>query len=86
MTLSATLDGATRNARGDLKFNRHTKRARDAERAEDDRMMDDLPQRRNGPDLKKSGDAGKKRSRQVGRLGDEFRAKVSWVCNRMRIS
>ncbi|EIW67760.1 hypothetical protein TREMEDRAFT_40374 [Tremella mesenterica DSM 1558] len=54
--------GAIRNSRGDLKFARHTKRQREQERREDAMDVDE-------------GVGRKREKKQVGRLGEEFRAK-----------
>jgi ribosomal RNA-processing protein 12 len=90
LTSSSALDGASRNARGDLKFNRHTKQAREAER--DEEMAADMAQDqgvsggyrasagrggRGQGGLKKQGRGEGKKKAGGARLGDEFRAKVS---------
>jgi ribosomal RNA-processing protein 12 len=57
-----------RDERGNLKFNRNTKRSRE----EEDGLGPDLDEY-----LGEKGGKGKKK-KQVGKLGDEFRAKVCW--------
>lgn len=61
------VDGATRDARGGLKFNKNTKRGRQ----EEEEMGIDLDEVM-GPK-----NAPKKRKEQNKRLGEEFKAKVS---------
>lgn len=62
-------DGQSRDTRGNLRFNRNTKRARDEER------MDVDGEEGTGA-AEKLVDRRKKRQ-QMGKLGDEFKAKVS---------
>lgn len=68
MANQTSVDSATRDARGGLKFNRNTKRARDAER-EGEMMGMDL-------DEVMGEKKDKKKKRVVGSLGEEFRSKV----------
>lgn len=59
------VDGATRDARGGLKFNKNTKRAREAEREEESMMdLDEL-----------IGDRKPKKKKKAVKLGEEFRSK-----------
>lgn len=66
MTAMRGVDGATRNARGGLKFNKNTKRAREAER-EDEAMMD--------LDELIGDKKPKKAKKKAAKLGEEFRSK-----------
>ena len=69
MAASMGVDGASRDARGNLKFNKNTKR----NRMEEDHLMEiDEPVRGGAPDKKKKREGPKK-------LGEEFRAKVSFI-------
>jgi len=66
------IDGARRDARGNLRFNKNTKRSRAQEQALGmnlDEVMGEKPKDRDG--------RKKKKSKVVGRLGEEFRARVS---------
>ncbi|CAK9785021.1 putative ribosomal protein [Cutaneotrichosporon oleaginosum] len=65
MTAMRGVDGATRDARGGLKFNKNTKRAREAEREEEAMDLDEL-----------IGDKKpKKAKKKAVKLGEEFRSK-----------
>lgn len=75
MAAQRGVDGASRDARGNLRFNKNTKRAR----AEEERMGMDLDEVMGEKKKDKDAKDGKKRSKVVGRLGEEFRAKVSNV-------
>lgn len=66
MAAMRNVDGATRDARGGLKFNKNTKRAREAER-EDEAMMD--------LDELIGDKRPKKAKKKVVKLGEEFRSK-----------
>jgi ribosomal RNA-processing protein 12 len=71
MSAQTGVDGATRDARGNLKFNKNTKRSR----MEDDDMdvdFDESIKKAYMPEQKK-----KKKQEGNKRLGEEFRAKVS---------
>lgn len=70
MAAQRGVDGASRDARGNLRFNKNTKRSR----MEEDELMEiEEPVRASAaPEKKKKKDAPKK-------LGEEFRAKVSLV-------
>ncbi len=71
MAAQRGIDGASRDAKGNLRYNKNTKRAR----AEEERMGMDLDEVMG--EKKDKDKAGKqKRSKIVGRLGEEFRAKV----------
>lgn len=71
MAAQRSIDGASRDAKGNLRYNKNTKRAR----AEEERMGMDLDEVMG--EKKDKDKAGKqKRSKIVGRLGEEFRAKV----------
>lgn len=61
-------DGARRDARGALKFNKNTKRARETEREYEETFGAGI--------IDQDKEAPKKR-KQVGKLGEEFRSKVS---------
>ena len=73
------MDGASRDARGNLRFNKNTKRTR----AEDDEMLDlDEPAAgfsQSGGAVGGAGNVGQKQKKrkETKRLGEEFRAKVS---------
>jgi hypothetical protein len=66
MSAQRGVDGASRDAKGNLKFNKNTKRAREMEREDDAMDLDELI-----GDKKE-----KKKKREVVRLGSEFKAKV----------
>ncbi|BEI80482.1 hypothetical protein CcaverHIS002_0110110 [Cutaneotrichosporon cavernicola] len=66
MAAMRSVDGATRDARGGLKFNKNTKRAREAER-EDEAMMD--------LDELIGDKKPKKAKKRAVKLGEEFRSK-----------
>lgn len=68
MSATRAVDGSTRDARGNLRFNKNTKRGREAER-EDAPDLDELMGEKN------QGQKKKKNRNEVGRLGEEFRAK-----------
>jgi ribosomal RNA-processing protein 12 len=70
MTAQRGVDGASRDAKGNLKFNKNTKRAREMEREDEAMDLDELI-----GDKKE-----KKKKREVVRLGSEFKAKVGRRC------
>lgn len=61
-------DGATRDARGALKFNKNTKRARETEREYEETF---------GAGIIDQDKEAPKKKKQVSKLGEEFRSKVS---------
>jgi ribosomal RNA-processing protein 12 len=61
------VDGASRDARGNLRFNKNTKRVREAEREDEAMELDQLVGEKKE----------RKKRREVVKLGEEFRAKVS---------
>jgi hypothetical protein len=70
MTAQRGVDGASRDAKGNLKFNKNTKRAREMEREDEAMDLDELI-----GDKKQ-----KKKKREVVSLGSEFKAKVGRRC------
>lgn len=76
MSATRGVDGAGRDAKGNLRYNKNTKRSR----AQEEGLGMDLDEVMGEKKMSKDKDGGKKekkRSKVVGRLGDEFRAKVS---------
>lgn len=71
MTAQQGVDGQTRDAKGNLRFNKNNKQARQ----EDMTMMDDLEEG-DSQSKKKVAERRKKRI-EMGKLGGEFKAKVS---------
>lgn len=67
-------DGATRDAKGALKFNKNTKRAREAEKEAEAMELDELV----GDKDRIREKLKKKAKKEVIRLGEEFRSKVSY--------
>ena len=67
MSAQRGVDGQSRDAKGNLRFNKNTKRTR-----EDDGMMMDLDEVMGGSEKEKK----KKKKRDVEKLGGEFRSKV----------
>lgn len=65
-------DGATRDAKGGLKFNKNTKRGREAEREAEAMELDELV----GDKDRIREKLKKKAKKEVVRLGEEFRSKV----------
>lgn len=76
MTAQRGVDGASRDAKGNLKFNKNTKRAREMEREDEAMDLDELI-----GDKKQ-----KKKKREVVSLGSEFKAKVGRRCSTCFIS
>jgi ribosomal RNA-processing protein 12 len=71
------VDGMRRDERGNLKFNRNTKRSRDEEIGVDlDEYLGEKDKGKGGGGKKKKGTG---QGGGVGRLGEEFRAKVSYL-------
>ena len=62
-------DGATRDARGTLKFNKNTKRSRETEREYEETFGAGIIDQDDGK--------VKKKKKEVTKLGEEFRSKVS---------
>ena len=65
-------DGATRDSKGGLKFNKNTKRAREAEREAEAMELDELV----GDKDRIREKMKKKAKKEVMKLGEEFRSKV----------
>lgn len=61
-------DGAHRDARGTLKFNKNTKRTRETEREYEETFGAGI--------IDQDKEVPKKKKQQVGKLGEEFRSKV----------
>lgn len=67
LTAMTGIDGAVRDGRGGIKFNKNTKRSREEERAQEAMDLDEL-----------IGDKPKKKAKKaVKRLGEEYKSKVS---------
>ena len=66
------MDGASRDAKGNLRYNKNTKRVR----AQEEVMGIDLDEVMGDKDKSTGRELKKKKSRIVGRLGEEFKAKV----------
>lgn len=73
MAATKAVDGVQRDSRGNLKFNRNTKKAREEER---EMVLDDEDAGQGGNGGKGKLEDRRKKRKAMG-LGEEFRAKVS---------
>lgn len=72
MSAQRGIDGQTRDSKGNLRFNKNNKQAREEEAT----MMDDIDD--GDKDSKKRVAERRKKRMEMGKLGGEFKAKVSF--------